>query len=130
MRTASRLVIVFAWSLAGCVSREPPVTRGVDGTLHVEVRPYSGMRSDIDTPEQCTAIGAWWTMRGEKEVCIVLPTDVGRRCRDDSECEAFCLAPLDKKIGQRASGECASGVIGSCDRPHVRRGKVERTCVV
>jgi len=88
-------------------------------------RNHAGIRDDVTSADQCTSIAGWWTLEDKKEVCITLPTDAGRRCKDDSECQtSICLAPFDALREQPSAGSCASGVIKDNCLNHIRSGIV------
>jgi hypothetical protein len=107
--------------------------RKAERTVVVHVPRTSGIRPDIAEPEQCMAIGGWWTKvdSDEREGCVLSPTDSGRSCRDDSECQsAFCVAPPDSRAGADAvAGECSSGLIGRCKRLHIKQGRAVVDCI-
>jgi hypothetical protein len=66
------------------------------------------------------------------ESCVWPTSDAGRVCRDKSDCQGFCEAPIGTEVNARAVGQCsreASDRIGGCTN-HVERGRsTGDTCV-
>lgn len=120
-----RALLVCLMFLVGCAG--DPTHRVVE----VSVQSLAGVREDIRSPDECATVGGWWTKVAQEqtEACVVQATDRGKSCIDDSECQSFCEALPGAVIGADATGECSSGLVGTCDVLHVRDHQARRTCV-
>jgi hypothetical protein len=110
--------------LAGCASDAS--TR----VVRVPVVPFAGINSDIHEANECSNAGGWWTEAGEgRDACVMLATDSGKECSDDTECQAFCAAEVGTPDGVATKGKCAIDMRSRCRMQHVLGGHARIECI-
>ncbi len=94
-----------------------------DYTEFVEI--YTN-NTDTGLKDTCENIGGKWIEKSEeidKARCSYPTEDAGNSCTDSSECESYCLAPEDSKVGDKVNGSCAEYTFLDCAK-EVENGQV------
>ena len=106
LKSASIVIatIVCLASLGSCAT--PPVEKI-----------YSSSES-VSSRQECERLGGSWGRVGMlgNLACDLRPTDAGKHCRDNSECQTLCVADETAEAGDLVTGRCygSSITVGNC----------------
>ncbi|MDO8669213.1 MAG: hypothetical protein Q7K65_02880 [Candidatus Buchananbacteria bacterium] len=79
---------------------------------------------------ECELKGGKWINHGDlyppKPVCNLPTADAGKKCTDSDQCESYCQAPKNSKIGVNTTGTCYEWKLAECMQ-EVKDGKAEAT---
>ncbi len=114
------VVVVMFLSVFGCAASKPVVKIEMGGR---------GVASE----SACIELGGAWVRAGmaDTELCMFRPTDAGKRCNSNDQCQTLCVAEAEAIPGEKAYGHCFSSSItlGSCIAM-ISKGVVrDRVCI-
>ena len=76
------------------------------------------LSESVSSQEECERLGGSWGPVGMSGnlACDIRPTDTGKRCRNNRECQTLCVADKEAEAGDRVTGRCygSSITVGDC----------------
>ena len=133
----------LALFLAGCTQQAPTTNSNINqpaANLNQNVnqpavnqninQPVRDISTEPVTQTACKKSGGRWGLWNDiipdaPAKCNMPTSDAGKICTDSTECESYCQAEDDAKIGSRATGKCYEWKITAVCMQEVRGGIVD-----
>ncbi|MDD3647852.1 MAG: hypothetical protein PHS44_05140 [Candidatus Dojkabacteria bacterium] len=122
---------MFPWLRSGYVL--VGIAIGVLVTAFVNIAIFKSSGADIEITEtitdeeKCREEGGRYNR--DQKTCLTSANDSGESCSDNSDCEGWCLADSNSKVGDIATGTCSEGFDATGCFKFIDNGKVNSICI-